>query len=122
MQRAAGAVAEEATGDHLQLVHQVGNFGTRSGVPTGADARSDVVDGRGLVGQVAAAVIGDGVDLLAFLLGGRDVAEGFEHLQGGGDGTRAGSIATAHAVLEGADDVVAGARGGRGGGGGGGGP
>jgi hypothetical protein len=94
----------------LGLVHQVRNLGALCGIPARADARTDVVDRGLLLGEIAAALIGDRVDLLALLLRRGDVAEVLQHLQRRVDRARARPVVTAHAIFEGADDVVSVAR------------
>src|SRR5206468_429970 len=73
-------------------------------------AAADVVDGRRLLGQVAATFVGNRIDLLALLLAGGDIAQILEHLQRRVDRAGARAVAPAHALFEGADDVVAVAR------------
>src|SRR5438067_2576502 len=110
VQRAARAVAEQSPAKLLHLVHQVGHLGPLGRLPAGGDPLADVVDRRLLVLEVAPTLVGDGVDLLALLLARADIAEVLEHLQRGVHRARAGTVVAAHAVLEGADDVVAVAR------------
>src|SRR5262249_8389357 len=93
----AGALAEQRPCQLLDLVHQVRHLRLLRRVPPGADARADVVDSGLLLVEVAAAFVGDGVDLLALFLTRADVAQVFEHLQGRIDRARARAVATVHA-------------------------
>src|SRR5919199_5169697 len=110
VQRTARAVAEKCAAKLLQLVHQIGHLGSLSGLPAGGDPLADVINGRLLGLEVAPTLVGNGVDLFALLLAGADVAEVLEHLQGRVHRAGARPVVAAHAVLEGADDVVAVAR------------